>query len=56
MDKYKAILRDYYLAHGNKKIICFETYGGFDGKKYRHMHIQVYNFYIIYLFIYLFIY
>jgi hypothetical protein len=41
MDKYKAILRDYYLAHGNKKIICFETYGGFDGKKYRHMHIQV---------------
>jgi len=41
MDKYKKILRDYYQDHENKKIVCFEVYGGFDGKKYRHMHIQV---------------
>jgi len=41
MGKYKKILSDYYQSHENKKIICFEVYGGFDGKKYRHMHIQV---------------
>ncbi|OUM70511.1 hypothetical protein PIROE2DRAFT_37323, partial [Piromyces sp. E2] len=41
MEKYKKILSDYYGSHGNKKIVCFEVYGGFDGKKYRHMHIQV---------------
>jgi len=41
IEKYKKILQNYYQNHGNKKIVCFEVYGGFDGKKYRHMHIQV---------------
>ncbi|ORX47632.1 hypothetical protein BCR36DRAFT_355711 [Piromyces finnis] len=41
MEKYKKILRDYYGSHENKKLVCFEVYGGFDGKRYRHMHIQV---------------
>ena len=41
IEKYKKILLEYYQKHENKKIVCFEVYGGFDGKKYRHMHIQV---------------